>query len=847
MAEDEEGGGVLKKIGKMFGVGEEEEENRPEVAKKVLKNVQAEIGFRLPDGKILVGLKELADYLSTVDEDSFAKNYNGEKNDFAWWITNSVEDAVLGKRIESLNDSVQMANEIKSRIKELSPYIDVEEVGVDEEKEGEERGSEDSVDSEEEGKDEGRVVVEEKVEKKVNNKDVEENKEEGEMVEVEVEKKSEMEGEDEKKVLDVGIKGKKAEAEEAETSEEGEDKVKEDKGKSVAELLAEEGVVATEAEEGTGGAEEEKPKSINDILMTIEKIDGKLEMFDQFRKSSDSRTGDLAERIGELRQMLMDKERDFNEVQSGFEKINVAIGDIKPNEITMKLEKAALELEKRDAKIEKMENQVATLMEEVGEYRKRMARIKDFDNLIDSLNNIKEEVIKIEDSKRYTERVSAKNEHIFSELNEKVLLFKSQLAKVDKTDAIAQELMLTTDKLTTDMDKLASKNDLDNFKGDIQAKNFGVSKEDFGKSVAALEAEVVKVGARLEKLDFKTKGSGELLEERARLEAYVDKTNRDYKDKKITEGAYLELVKKSKLRLTEIGDVLKRLDREAMYKDLNKITKVVNSHDVKFKDVTATSEFKKLMGSVADLQHKFESSRIEKSIENLQEAKTNIFGRLASNESDIRELDLKVRDLARMKDDLSQMKNVHKDFENLISGNISEIDAIKGVLSGLENKIEGDLKGRLEKMEFAVTERDDVTIKKLKLAREEMEMMVKEKLKSLQLFGEEIKALREGKSMMFDKINSNERGLESINSMLVDIRGELRVFSPKVSAIENNVEGNLTPGVVQLRAKIGELDLLKGDLGVLKLKVHDILGENLEGKIGEIEREIVGLKKGVYG
>jgi len=812
---EEKSEGILDKIGSMFG-GKKEEEDRSEVAKKVLKGVQTEIGFRTNEGKLLVTLDELASYLETIDKDVFAKHYNDEKNDFAWWITNSVGDKVLGERIGKMSDAIQMSNEIKTRIKELTPYL--------EEKKGKEK--------KEEGVEKEGGRKEEEAEKGQKEKEAEKIEE----------KKEEKKSENKKGIIDVSIKGKKAE----ELPVEEKKASSGDAEKSVAELLAEEGVVATEAA-ADEGKEEEKPKTINDILMTIEKIDGKLEMFDQFRRSSDARVGDLAERIGELRQMLLDKERDFNEVQSGFEKMKDAIGDIKPSEITMKLEKSAMELEKRDVKIEKMENQVAMLMDEVGGYRKRMARIKDFDNLIDSLNNIKEEVIKIDDSKKYIDRVAAKSEHIFSELNEKVLMFKNQSAKVDKTDAVVQELMLTTDKINADMDKLASKEDLDNFKGEIQAKKFGVSKEDFGKSVAALEAEVVKVGARLEKLDFKTKGSGELIEEQRRLKLYIDKTNSDYKAKKITESAYLELIKNSKVRLDEIDGVLKRLDREAMYRDLNKLTKVVNEHAVNLKGVVSSKEFAKLLKSVADLQHKFESSRIEDSIVNLQEAKTNIFGRLGLMEGDFRELDLKVRDLGRLKDEIVKFRGLHKDFENLISGNIAEIDAVKGVLSGLENKLEGDLKGRLEKIEFNVTERDEVTSKKLKIAMDEMEMMVKDKMKELGLFGEEIKALREGKSLMFDKINSNERGLEGINSLLAGIRGGLRVFGPKVSSIENNVEGNLTPSVVQLRARIGELDLLKGDLDVLKLKVNEVVEENLSKRIEDLSGEIVGLREGLYG
>ena len=629
MIEEKNDESVLKKIGRVFGIGDEEQD-RIDLAKRVLGNVEKEVGFRVGDEKVILGLKDLADFLATISKNEFAKYIDKDKNDFAWWIENSVGDEILGKRIGKLKDPVQMANEINTRIKELKPYLNetkfegAERVAFDGKGEGgaEADGDKDAFDSEKES---GRKN-EKKVEKKTGEKNIKEDKEEKEEY---LKKKSISSEERAVKVsenknsfgksenLKIGIKGKKAENVPFEKNKE--DKKKDnDKEKSVAELLAEEGVVASEAPEDEG-VEEEKPKTINDVLMTIEKIDGKLEMFDQFRKSSDARAGDLAERIGELRQMLMDKERDFNEVQSGFEKINVAIGDIKPNEITTKLEKAALELEKRDAKIEKLENQMATLMDEIGEYRKRMARIKDFDNLIDSLNNIKEEVVKIEDSKNYTDRIAAKSEHIFSELNEKVLLFKNQMAKVDKTDAITQELLISTDKISADMEKLASKDDLDNFKGEMQAMKFGVSKEDFGKSVAALEAEVVKVNDRLEKLDFKTKGSGELLKERERLEAYIEKTNKDYEDKKITHGAYLELIKSSKVRLEEIDGILKRLDREAMYRDLNKMSKVVNDLVADFGNVVERKDFEKVVGSVADLELKLVSSRIEISIENLQQ------------------------------------------------------------------------------------------------------------------------------------------------------------------------------------------------------------------------------------
>ena len=137
---DEESGGFFEKIGKMFG-GKEEEENRAEVAKQVLKDVQAEIGFKIGEGKkIIVGLRELGDYLATISEDDFEKHVNENKNDISWWVTNSVGDRVLGERLKKIKDSAQMANEVYSRVKELTPYLSNKEEGINNKEEGISKG-----------------------------------------------------------------------------------------------------------------------------------------------------------------------------------------------------------------------------------------------------------------------------------------------------------------------------------------------------------------------------------------------------------------------------------------------------------------------------------------------------------------------------------------------------------------------------------------------------------------------------------------------------------------------------------------------------------------------------------
>lgn len=126
--EDSEGsGGFWSRIKGWFGKGEKVDD-KINITDRVLRDVDAEVGFRLGEGdraRIFVNLRGLADYLAVVSEDDFAKYCGKGKNDFAEWIEKVVGDAVLARRVRRIGDSRQMENEINSRIKELRPYLEV--------------------------------------------------------------------------------------------------------------------------------------------------------------------------------------------------------------------------------------------------------------------------------------------------------------------------------------------------------------------------------------------------------------------------------------------------------------------------------------------------------------------------------------------------------------------------------------------------------------------------------------------------------------------------------------------------------------------------------------------------
>ncbi|MCK4997076.1 hypothetical protein KAS08_02125 [Candidatus Pacearchaeota archaeon] len=876
----------LKKIKKgFFGrkkKDKDSDEDKGEVAKKVLGDVEDTVGFKIKGKEPLLNMESLRDYLKTLDDDSFDKIVNKKDNDVAWWVTNTLGDEVLGEHLEKMKDSKQMTDEISTRIKELTPYLkgkkekdeDDDKDDEEDEKKSKKKKSKKKKDDDKEkdkkvkkkskkkkkddDEDKKKDDDDDKEDKKVKKKkkktkkkeeekeDDEEDEEDDEDEEDEdKEVKKEKKSDDEEEEDDDEDKEKEKKSKDDEDSDEDEEKPK--KAKSVAELLAEEGIVATESEARGEEDDKDKPKSIDDVLMIIEKINGKLEVIDQFRNSSDQRVGDLGERIGELRQMLLDKERDFNDVQSGFEKMNDTIGDINPIEINKQLEKSKQELEKRDVKIETLENKISAMSKELVDYRKRMNKIKDFDALVEMLNKLKEQVVEIQDTSKYSKRLSAKIEHVFSEMNDKVMLFKGQLAKIDQTDESTQDLLISVDKLNALQDKYASKDDLDKFRKNMQKQKFGITKEGFVKVVHALEKEMSKMKDSMSKIEYKSRNVTDLIDERVLSKKYIEKIGLDYKKKKISEDTYLEAVGKAKRRNDEIEKALKRINTEKLYLELNKISKVVNDHAVLMKTAVTEEQFKKLKRDVSVLGSNVDREGVDRSLAILEDAKTNIFNRLATAEKDIADSDLKVKEITQIITGLSSLKKDYNDFEKLVAGNISDIDTVKGILGSIENKMEGDFRQRLIRAEASVESQQHEVTQRLKLVKDEVNLEVRDKLKMVNLFSEEIRALKDGKSMMFDKLNSNESTLEALNLALSGLRGELRILAPKLSSIENNINGSMLPDMVSVKSKVSDFELLQSDLGSLKLRVGEIFSLDSAQRFEELASQLKDIKRELYG
>lgn len=74
-------------------------------------------GFWVNNGPVLRNVKDLADALKNMSEESFAYHVNAEKNDFAAWTVNVLKDESLAKSLSKSKTLKAAAKAASARLK----------------------------------------------------------------------------------------------------------------------------------------------------------------------------------------------------------------------------------------------------------------------------------------------------------------------------------------------------------------------------------------------------------------------------------------------------------------------------------------------------------------------------------------------------------------------------------------------------------------------------------------------------------------------------------------------------------------------------------------------------------
>ena len=101
-------------------------------AHRILSDVAQEKCFNTSNGMVLRNLHELAQAISHMEENVFLHHVTKEKNDFATWVQEVVEDSYLASKLIKTRKQPKSASLIRDRITSIEKHIDLEKEKIQE-------------------------------------------------------------------------------------------------------------------------------------------------------------------------------------------------------------------------------------------------------------------------------------------------------------------------------------------------------------------------------------------------------------------------------------------------------------------------------------------------------------------------------------------------------------------------------------------------------------------------------------------------------------------------------------------------------------------------------------------
>ena len=198
----------------------------------------------------------------------------------------------------------------------------------------------------------------------------------------------------------------------------------------------------------------------DDIIVSVEKIQAKLETIEDLRQTMEERISRLSEEIGELRSSILEKDKTFNQVESGFEKVKEIFDELQPKKIRAELDRKEDAIEKIGARVESFDTKISEMKKNMADVVSIMEKIKDIKNVVAISENISKKMSKIEDDKKDTAKTAGKVESLFSEITEKMAEFHSYRDKIEFSSESMHDIMKSIDMMEVKIENAVTKEDM---------------------------------------------------------------------------------------------------------------------------------------------------------------------------------------------------------------------------------------------------------------------------------------------------------------------------------------------------------------------------------------------------
>ena len=208
--------------------------------------------------------------------------------------------------------------------------------------------------------------------------------------------------------------------------------------------------------------------SLLKLSTEVDKLKASQEAFQEVRKSFTERFTRLSEQIGELRSMILDRDRTIQTLELKSVKAIDLVESIKPDKFMMDLERQNVKIEALKANLEGNEAILDQVMEELKETRRKISFFRGIEEIIKLSEEIKKGLIGIKKIEGTINIQTDKVQTIYSEMRKKIQDLDTFNSQLQESKANIEQNSKDLDILKTKIINFAEKEEVDKILEKVQ-------------------------------------------------------------------------------------------------------------------------------------------------------------------------------------------------------------------------------------------------------------------------------------------------------------------------------------------------------------------------------------------
>jgi len=209
------------------------------------------------------------------------------------------------------------------------------------------------------------------------------------------------------------------------------------------------------------GVSKETSSDIIKLKTEIEKLKAGQEAFKEVRASSSERFTRISEQIGELRSMILERDRTIQEIELKAVKSSDLVSSVQPEKLMTEVQKQEVKIEALKANLEGNEAIMNRIMEELRETRKKVEFFRGVEEVIKLAEEVKSELIEIKKAEGRINTQTDKVQTIYTEMRTRIQDIDAFKAEVQDSKASIEQNTKDVTFVKNKITNLAEKTELD--------------------------------------------------------------------------------------------------------------------------------------------------------------------------------------------------------------------------------------------------------------------------------------------------------------------------------------------------------------------------------------------------